>query len=326
LFLKAQASTSVGTAFVWGDGAIPGWALLGEYDNGSSKGSGRTEYIWLPTEDGSAIPIGLYRNGRFFAIHTDHLGTPRLMTDDANKPVWQWPYSAFGTTKPTGILKATPNPKAAMTNRPMLLKATAPQELNLGFPGWYRDPEMGEGVFYNGQRDAVSAGTGRFFQVDPVRLLGGLNLFTYADASALNGTDPDGLTRRSTGNPRASLPVSESRPGGFSRGQFYPGIGPNAAEVVGPYSTVTQGTQMFINNRGRMSSGEGNAFARFLQGSQGDYVARSDSGEKTRLVSHLPNGTTLQYREGRKGPRIDITPPGGMPETVHFPLTGSCRR
>ena len=53
---------------------------------------GRTEYIWLPTEDGSAIPIGMYRNGKFFAIHTDHLGTPRLMTNEENKPVWQWPY------------------------------------------------------------------------------------------------------------------------------------------------------------------------------------------------------------------------------------------
>ena len=81
---------------------FPQWALLGEYDNGSALGKGRTEYIWLPTEDGNAIPIGMYRNGKFFAIHTDHLGTPRLMTDQDNKPVWQWPYSAFGNNKPTG--------------------------------------------------------------------------------------------------------------------------------------------------------------------------------------------------------------------------------
>jgi len=76
LFTQAQDSTSIGTVFVYGDGDIPNWALLGEYDNGSAQGKGRTEYLWLPTEDGSAIPLGMYRNGRFFAIHTDHLGTP----------------------------------------------------------------------------------------------------------------------------------------------------------------------------------------------------------------------------------------------------------
>jgi YD repeat-containing protein len=106
---------------------LPTWALMGEYDNGSAAGKGRTEYIWLPTDDGQAIPVGIFRNGKFFAIHTDHLGTPRLMTNEDNKPVWQWPYSAFGNNKPTGVLKATPNPKAALTNQPTLLKATARQ-------------------------------------------------------------------------------------------------------------------------------------------------------------------------------------------------------
>src|SRR5205085_11965548 len=102
LFTQAQASASVGTAYVYGDGQIPPWALLGEYDNGSASGKGRTEYIWLPTPDGNAIPVGIYRGGKFYAIHTDHLGTPRLMTDETGAPVWQWPYSAFGLTKPTG--------------------------------------------------------------------------------------------------------------------------------------------------------------------------------------------------------------------------------
>ncbi|MGH6624940.1 MAG: DUF6531 domain-containing protein, partial [Burkholderiaceae bacterium] len=107
LFAQAQANTSIGTAYVYGDGEIPEWAILGEYDNGSAKGKGRTEYIWLPTNDGNAIPIGMYRGSQFYAIHPDHLGTPRLITNEDNKPVWQWPYSAFGNNKPTGILKAT---------------------------------------------------------------------------------------------------------------------------------------------------------------------------------------------------------------------------
>ncbi len=43
--------------------------------------------------------------------------------DEDNKPVWQWPYSAFGANKPTGILQATPNPRVAITNQPVLFKA-----------------------------------------------------------------------------------------------------------------------------------------------------------------------------------------------------------
>ena len=125
MFTKGSGSkSSVGTVFIYGDGEIPQWALLGEYDNGSAFGRGRTEYIWLPTEDGNAIPIGMYRNGKFFAIHTDHLGTPRLMTDQDNKPVWQWPYSAFGNNKPTGPLLAT------TTNGQTTLKATKPAAEN----------------------------------------------------------------------------------------------------------------------------------------------------------------------------------------------------
>ena len=182
--------------FVYGDGEIPQWALLGEYDNGSAIGKGRTEYIWLPTEDGNAIPIGMYRNGKFFAIHTDHLGTPRLMTDEDNKPVWQWPYSAFGQAKPTGVLKATPKPKAAVTNQPELLKATNPQqELNFGFPGWYRDSETN--TFYNNQRDAVSAVLGRYYQFDPIGLRGGPNGFIYVGANPLQFIDPLGLAGES---------------------------------------------------------------------------------------------------------------------------------
>ncbi len=69
MFSQAQANTSIGTAYVYGDGVLPAYVLMGEYDNGSASGTGRTEYIWLPTPDGSAQLMGIYRNGRFFSIH-----------------------------------------------------------------------------------------------------------------------------------------------------------------------------------------------------------------------------------------------------------------
>ena len=161
---------------------MPEWAILGEYSNGGSKSAGRTEYIWLPTEDGNAIPIGLYRNGRFFAIHTDHLGTPRLMTNEQNVPVWQWPYSAFGSNAPTGILKATTNTRAAIgaattatatgaPANPVLLRTTAATEMSLRFPGQYADAEAGN--FYNYFRNYQPT-QGRYTQADPIGLDGGL--------------------------------------------------------------------------------------------------------------------------------------------------------
>ncbi|MBX3655160.1 MAG: hypothetical protein KF686_13320 [Ramlibacter sp.] len=190
LFAQAQANTSIGTGYTFADGHLPEWAVLGEYDNGSAAGKGRSEYIWLPTDDGQAIPVGMFRNGKFFAIHTDPLGTPRLMTNEANQPVWQWPYSAFGNNKPTGILKATPNPKAAITNQPVLLKATAATEMNLRFPGQYADDEAGS--FYNYQRSYL-ASQGRYTQNDPIGLGGGWNRYAYVKGNPLRYIDPLGL-------------------------------------------------------------------------------------------------------------------------------------
>ena len=190
LFAKAQANATLGQSFVYADGPLPTWALLGEYGNGGSKSAGRLEVIWLPTEDGGAIPIGLYRNGRFHAVHPDHLGTPRLITDEANLPVWQWPYSAFGANKPTGILKATQKPKQAWTNEPTLLKATNPAlTFNLRYPGQYFDEESN--LNYNYFRSYMPA-QGRYSQPDPIGLEGGMNRFGYGEGNAIWSADPFG--------------------------------------------------------------------------------------------------------------------------------------
>jgi hypothetical protein len=142
LFAKAQQNATLGQSYVYADASLGSYNLLGEYGNGAAKGGGRIEYLWLPTDTGLAQLMGLYKGGRFYAVHTDHLGTPRSITDDANQVVWQWAYSAFGDNKPTGILKATANPKVAFTNQPTLLKATNPSiVMNLRFPGQYFDSE-----------------------------------------------------------------------------------------------------------------------------------------------------------------------------------------
>ena len=192
LFATAQGNASLGSSYAYAeaDANLPAWALLGEYNNGSASGTGRTEYIWLPTEDGSAIPVGMYRSNRYWNIHSDHLGTPRLVTDDTAKPVWQLPYSAFGDNKPMGVLGATTNPNTAISAAP-LLKATSPAVvLNLRFPGQYWDSETN--LNYNLNR-TYQPTTGRYTQADPIGLEGGWNRYAYVDGNPLWASDPEGL-------------------------------------------------------------------------------------------------------------------------------------
>jgi RHS repeat-associated protein len=313
LYAQAQLDASIGSAYMYADGQLPSWAVLGEYDNGSASGTGRTEYIWLPTEDGSAVPVGMFRNSKFFAIHSDHLGTPRLMTDSLNKPVWQWPYSAFGNNKPSGILKPTTSATGAFTNQPVLLATNTPAAvLDLRFPGQMADEETG--LFYNYFR-TYRPQDGRYTQNDPIGLDGGLNRFGYADGAPLTFTDPDGLQKRAGGAP--SVPM-------------FPRIGPTRAEVAGPYSTTTQSQTVngISPSRGRMGNSSENLldfFARNANGPINQVTARDGS---LRFQTTLPNGTNLQYREGREGARVDIFPPGGTRETIHgpTPIGGYCPR
>ena len=71
-------------------------AAIGGYSNGGASSSGRLEYIWLPNESDDAVFVGLYQATRFYAVHADHLATPRLFTNDTIQPAWQRPYASFG--------------------------------------------------------------------------------------------------------------------------------------------------------------------------------------------------------------------------------------
>ena len=206
LWATAQTNATLGDSYNHGEPSaqLPSWALLGEYGNGGASSTGRTEYIWLPTEDGSgggAIPVGMVRSSKFYAIHTDHLGTPRLITDNTNTPVWQWAYSAFGDNAPTGILKPTTNAAGAYLSLPAtagsgtttatLLAVSAPaQVFNLRFPGQYSDSETGS--FYNYYR-TYQASQGRYTQPDPIGLNGGWSRFGYTNANSFSYSDPFGL-------------------------------------------------------------------------------------------------------------------------------------
>jgi RHS repeat-associated protein len=160
--------------------SLPSYAMLGEYCNGAS-GCVQQEYLWL------------LRSSRLYAIHTDHLGTPRLIHDDSNTPVWQWAYSAFGENAPTGALKATTNVNAVFAlgaNNAKLALSAPGITVNLRFAGQYFDLESNLNQNYFRSYDAKQ---GRYTQSDPIGLDGGMNRFGYVEGNALNATDPKGL-------------------------------------------------------------------------------------------------------------------------------------
>jgi RHS repeat-associated protein len=101
-----------------------------------------------------------------YAVHSDHLNTPRRLTNANGQAVWQSAYSAFGDEKPTIARYRFANldiiPIPGTTN-------ISPVELNIGYPGQYRDKESG--LSQNRHRYYDSR-TGRYTQNDPIGLGG----------------------------------------------------------------------------------------------------------------------------------------------------------
>lgn len=133
--------------------------LLGEYD---ASGNAIQETVWL-----FDLPIATLRpNGAgaaIYPIHPDELGSPRVITDLSNQPVWRWDSDAFGN--------GTPNEDPRATGSKF--------SYNLRFPGQYFDKESG--LHYNYSWDYDPA-TGRYVESDPIGLEGGGNTYSYWSA------------------------------------------------------------------------------------------------------------------------------------------------
>ncbi len=133
------------------------------------------------------MPIATFTGNRHYAVHTDHLNTPRRLTQSNKQVAWQWAFSAFGDEQPTlarnRFVDPVTTPNAGTTT-------IAEVTFNLRYPGQYFDKESG--LSYNYFR-SYDAKTGRYSQSDPVDLRGGWNKFIYADANPLSLTDPLGL-------------------------------------------------------------------------------------------------------------------------------------
>jgi RHS repeat-associated protein len=160
-----RTTSSLTTLYVYDEAGH----LAGEY---TAAGALVQETVWL-----GDIPVATVRpNGAggvdLFYVHTDHLNTPRLVTDTANNIRWRWDSDPFGTTTPNE------NPTSLGTF-----------EYNLRFPGQQYDGVVG--LHYNYFRDYDPA-LGKYVESDPIGLVGGLNTYSYAYLDPAFKKDPDG--------------------------------------------------------------------------------------------------------------------------------------
>jgi RHS repeat-associated protein len=142
--------------------------LLTDHGNGNPN---PTDYVYVDER-----PIALVRSGVIDYVHTDQLGSPRAVTAAGSAtPLWSWAFQGnpFGAQAPVATLT-----------------------VNLRFPGQYADAESG--LSYNYFRD-YEAGTGRYVEIDPIGLGGGLSTYTYSFSAPLRWMDKNGLSSSGSG-------------------------------------------------------------------------------------------------------------------------------
>ncbi len=170
------------------DGTSP----LGFYSSQRSSNSAApagendsTELLYLPTANG-LMPIAAQINGRMYAIDTDHLNTPRRLTNADGQVAWQWLITGFGEVTPTTGATGYLQPGSTAT-APSYAPAVT---FNLRYPGQQWDQETGLAYNINRYYDASS---GRYIQADPIGLDGGWNRFAYVGGNPVSFVDPEGL-------------------------------------------------------------------------------------------------------------------------------------
>ena len=150
-----------------------------------------TEVIYLPTAAGP-LPIAAdVKQGStqsLYAVHTDHLNTPRRLTNPRGDTVWQWVITGFGempaTTAANGFVPpgdAMLSPIAGANNQ-----ALAQVDFALRYPGQVMDSETG--LFYNHHRYYDPYLTVGYTQADPIGIglpMWGGNPLSFSDWSGL---------------------------------------------------------------------------------------------------------------------------------------------
>ncbi|QWT18881.1 hypothetical protein KPL74_14140 [Bacillus sp. NP157] len=144
---------------------------LADYDE---LGRVSKQAVWM-----DELLVGLVVDGKLYYVGPDHLGSPREILDPVrNTIVWRWWHNRdpFGSTHP----EEDPDGDGAMFT------------FDLRFPGQRYDNVTG--LHANGARD-YDPSVGRYIQVDPIGLSGGLNPYVYVTNRPLTAIDPLGLVK-----------------------------------------------------------------------------------------------------------------------------------
>ena len=139
--------------------------LIGEYDD---TGSIIQEHIWF-----AGAPVAVTDGTDYYYVHTDHLGTPRIVTD-GNTALWRWESGPFGEEAPDEDVDGD----------------STDFTYNLRFPGQYYDSETD--IHYNYFRD-YDPSPGRYRESDLIGMVGGTNTYSFAKNLPTRYVDPYGL-------------------------------------------------------------------------------------------------------------------------------------
>ncbi len=149
---------------------------VSKYKNGEHKWDRET--IWLGNRPVARVETnysaGAVTSQNIYYIQTDHLNTPRWITDDVGTRIWSWESDAFGSTAPDMDVDGDG------VNFYFYMR----------FPGQYFDVESG--LHYNYFRD-YEPGVGRYVESDPIGLNAGMNTYSYVLSNPLYWTDKRGL-------------------------------------------------------------------------------------------------------------------------------------
>lgn len=170
------------------------------------RGALTVEYISAP-----GISLARIDDGDLLWVHSDHIETPRSLTDGNSTAVWSLETRPFGEQ----------------------VVLTGDYTHNVRFPGQYYDAQTE--LFQNFRRD-YNPRLGRYLEPDPIGLEGGPDLYSYVKNQPINYVDPTGLQRaKPLTRPPIGVPV--------------PLLGPNVHCTAGEWSFVRNGRMDQIQRR-----------------------------------------------------------------------------
>jgi RHS repeat-associated protein len=184
-----------------------------------AEGAAAAAAVTWVFEPGGFAPLAKEEGGERFGVVADHLGTPRMIADEAGALAWKAQLDVFGVARVDAARTACP----------------------WRWPGQYEDAETG--LYYNRFR-YYDPEAGRYVSQDPIGLAGGLALYGYVVDSVLR-TDPLGLI-----DPWDILYSQDSIGNVFQHGSWAGSTLDDAIEAAAELGHLPEGLQLSVVEMG----------------------------------------------------------------------------